>query len=138
VILQTDIKNLDVLPENIQLAAGEMEIFADATRSRETRLKKAISDLDYDFVFIDCPPSLGILSMNALTAADYVIIPVKPGRFSLDGLSNLLNTITIVQEDFNPGLKIMGVVITQMGAVGNVYKSFDNNMNVLENLLGSR
>lgn len=108
----TYMPNLDVLPSNINLVGAEVEMVS--IDKRERLLKKAISPIkdNYDFIFIDCPPSLGLLTLNALTAADSVIIPVQCEYFALEGLGQLLNTINIVRKNYNEELQIEGVLLT--------------------------
>ena len=103
---------LDVLPANINLVGAEIELVS--VPNREGLLKDAIKEIknDYDYIIIDCPPSLGLLTLNALTAADQVIIPVQCEYFALEGLGQLLNTINIVKKHLNPDLKIGGVLLT--------------------------
>jgi chromosome partitioning protein len=103
---------LDLLPSNINLVGAEIELVN--IENREHLLKNAVNSLDnvYDFIFIDCPPSLGLLTLNALTTADSVLIPVQCEYFALEGLGQLLNTINIVKQNLNPELSIEGVVLT--------------------------
>lgn len=103
---------LDVLPSNINLVGVEVEIVSMI--EREQLLKQALESIKeyYDYIFIDCPPSLGLLTLNALTAADSIIIPVQCEYFALEGLGQLLNTINIVKKNFNQNLKIEGVLLT--------------------------
>lgn len=110
----TEIKNICIIPANIKLILCENEILNDTRRSRETRLVKALGNLEeqYDFVIIDCPPSLGIITTNALVASDYVLVPVKIDKFALDGFSYLIDTIDEIKEEFNPDLELMGAFIT--------------------------
>lgn len=111
-ICQTAFKNLAVMPSQMSLAGAELEMVG--VDNRETRLKQAISCCknDYDFIFIDCPPSLGLLTLNALVAADSVMIPIQCEFYALEGLSQLVNTIKQVNKLYNPSLKIEGVLIT--------------------------
>ncbi len=111
-IEKTHVPFLDLLPANINLVGAEVELVN--VPERETKLKKAIQSLKdkYDFIFIDCPPSLGLLTLNALTAADSVIIPVQCEYFALEGLGQLLNTINLVKKNLNPQLMIEGVLLT--------------------------
>lgn len=102
--------NLSILPSNANLAGAEVELVGQD--SRETFLKRALQDLNYDFIIIDCPPSLGLLTINALTAANEVIIPVQAEYYGLEGLSQLLSVIQQVQQSLNPDLNILGVLIT--------------------------
>ncbi|MBU2494803.1 MAG: AAA family ATPase [Bacteroidetes bacterium] len=102
---------LDVLPANINLVGAEVELVN--MENRETRLREELKTLnDYDYVFIDCPPSLGLLTLNALTASNSVLIPVQCEYFALEGLGQLLNTINIVKKHLNQGLFIEGVLLT--------------------------
>lgn len=108
----TKIENLYIIPSSIELAGSEVELVG--AMSRETILKKALSKLtdSFDFIIIDSPPSLGLLAINALTAADKVIIPVQCEYYALEGLGQLLNTIKLVRKNLNPTLTIGGVVLT--------------------------
>lgn len=120
VIKKTDIENLDVIPSAIQLAGAEIELVP--TISREIRLKRALEKVEdqYDFIVIDCPPSLGLLTINALTASDAVIIPVQCEYYALEGLSQLLNTVRLVQKHLNNHLAIEGVLLTMLDARTNL------------------
>jgi len=120
VILHTAMDGLDVAPATIQLAGAEIELVP--TISREVRLKRAIEKVEtnYDYIIIDCPPSLGLLTINALTAADAVIIPVQCEYYALEGLSQLLNTIRLVQKHLNDKLSIEGVLLTMLDARTNL------------------
>ncbi|EBD1473014.1 ParA family protein [Listeria monocytogenes] len=120
VLQKTDLDNLNVIPATIQLAGAEVELVPAI--SREIRLKRAIDSIrdDYDYVIIDCPPSLGLLTLNALTAADSVLIPVQCEYYALEGLSQLLNTIRIVQKHLNEDLQIEGVLLTMLDARTNL------------------
>ncbi|EKN68711.1 chromosome segregation ATPase [Schinkia azotoformans MEV2011] len=120
VVLPTNVENLYVLPSTIQLAGAEIELVP--TISREVRLKRALDPLivEYDYIIIDCPPSLGLLTLNALTAADSVIIPVQCEYYALEGLSQLLNTVRLVQKHLNQSLKIDGVLLTMLDARTNL------------------
>jgi chromosome partitioning protein len=111
-IINTYMPFLDMLPANINLVGAEIEMVD--LENREGLLKKAIAVMqkDYDYVIIDCPPSLGLLTLNALTAADSVLIPVQCEYFALEGLGQLLNTINIVKQHFNKSLTIEGVLLT--------------------------
>ncbi len=108
----TSVRNLFVVPATIDLAGAEIELVS--VLSRENRLKNAIAATgkDYEFVFIDSPPSLGLLTVNALTAADEVLIPIQCEYYALEGLSQLLRNIQLVTSNLNPGLKVGGVVLT--------------------------
>ncbi len=111
-ILETHIQYLDVVPANINLVGAEVELVT--IKNRERLLKNALAEIKdlYDFVIIDCPPSLGFLTLNSLSAANSVIIPVQCEYFALEGLGQLLNTINIVRQHFNQELNIEGVLLT--------------------------
>ncbi len=111
-VRKTSIKHLDIIPSNIDLIGAEIELVNQI--SRENKLKTALADIrnDYEYILIDCPPSLGLLTINALTASDFVIIPIQCEYYGLEGVSQLLNTIRLVNKSLNPALDIMGVVLT--------------------------
>jgi chromosome partitioning protein len=119
-IIPTKIKTLGLSPSNIHLAGAEVELVS--VISREMRLKTAIAQVkdDYDFILIDCPPSLGLLTVNALTAADTILVPIQCEYYALEGLSQLMNTVRIVQKHLNPSLKVEGVVLTMFDARTNL------------------
>lgn len=112
IIINTQIENLFLIPSNLSLTGAEVELVG--IMGREYRLKKAISSIitHYDFILIDCPPSLGLLTINALSAADSVLIPIQCEYYALEGLSQLVNTINLVKENLNPTLTIEGVLLT--------------------------
>jgi len=112
VILETEMPFLDLLPSHINLVGAEIELVNHD--EREFVLKKAIASIskNYDYIIIDCPPSLGLLTLNSLTASNSVIIPVQCEYYALDGLGQLLNTISIVRNQLNPELDIEGVLLT--------------------------
>lgn len=110
IIKPTSTANLFVLPANAALAAAEVDL-ADQ-QDREFRLSRAIANLTYDYILIDCPPALGLLTINALCAAEYVLIPVQAEYYALEGLSQLLDIVGRVREGLNPNLDLLGVVIT--------------------------
>ncbi|MCR4766852.1 MAG: AAA family ATPase [Saccharofermentans sp.] len=112
VIYETNAENVDICPTNINLAGAEVELVT--VISREQILKNAIEPVmgTYDFIVLDSPPSLGLLTINALTAADRLIIPIQGEYYALEGLSQLMDTINIVQKKLNPNLEILGVVLT--------------------------
>ena len=120
VILETKVENLYVVPATISLAGAEIELVT--TISREVRLKRALQDIkdDYDYIIIDCPPSLGLLTINALTASDAILIPVQCEYYALEGLSQLLSTIRLVQKHLNNQLVIDGVLLTMFDARTNL------------------
>ena len=111
-LIKTKFDNLDCLPSSMSLAGAELEI-ADENK-REAKLKTALDMLrpDYDYIFIDCPPSLGLLTINALCASDGVIVPMQCEYFALEGLSQLMKTLSIVRKKYNPRLSLDGVVVT--------------------------
>lgn len=112
ILIETDYKNLSVLPSSINLAGAEIEL-ADA-ENRNRILKKAIATLvvEYDYIIIDCPPSLGVLSINALVAADTLIVPLQCEYYALEGLSQLVNTVRTVKREYNNNLELEGVLFT--------------------------
>lgn len=111
-ILTTETKNLHLIPSHIDLVGAEVEMIN--LENREEKMKEVASQVrdDYDFIIIDCSPSLGLITINALTAADSVIIPVQCEYFALEGLGKLLNTIKIIQTRLNPNLEIEGILLT--------------------------
>lgn len=111
-ITETKFDNLSVIPTNIALSGAEFELFE--LEDNKTMLKKALSGLDgdFDYIIIDCPPSLGMLTINALIASDGVIIPMQCEFYSLEGLSQLMTTLTQVKKKYNPELLITGILIT--------------------------
>ncbi|MCM3618231.1 AAA family ATPase [Sutcliffiella horikoshii] len=119
-ILPTKVENLSIIPATIQLAGAEIELVP--TISREVRLKRALDDVKhlFDYIIIDCPPSLGLLTINALTASDAVVIPVQCEYYALEGLSQLLNTVRLVQKHLNKELMIDGVLLTMLDARTNL------------------
>lgn len=136
VLLHSDYENLDVIPATIQLAGAEIELVS--LMNREGRLKNALERVkhDYDYVLIDCPPSLGLLTINALTAANSVLVPIQCEFYALEGVSQLMNTIKLVQRNLNPALKLEGVLMTMFDqrtnlssdVVGEVRKYFNTKM----------
>lgn len=120
VIISTEMENFDLIPATIDLAGAEIELVS--VFSRETRLKNSLSKIcdNYDYILIDCPPSLGLLTLNALTASDYVLVPIQCEYYALEGLSQLMRTIQLVQKHLNPTLEIDGVVLTMFDARTNL------------------
>lgn len=112
VITNTNVKNVDMCPTNINLAGAEVELVSAI--SRETILKRALEPVldKYDYIIIDCPPSLGLLTINALTACEGVIVPIQGEYYALEGLAQLIDTINMIKKKLNPVIGIMGVVIT--------------------------
>lgn len=115
-IVSTESPNLDILPAHVDLVAAEIELVD--IDNREYLLKRALEEVkdDYDYIFIDCAPSLGLITLNALTAADSVIIPIQCEYFALEGLGKLLNTIKGVQQHHNPNLDVEGLLLTMFDA----------------------
>ncbi|SHO43003.1 ParA family protein [Desulfopila aestuarii] len=111
-VIQTGVKNLDVVPSNINLVAAEIELINKP--ERETTLKNLLASVadEYDYILIDCPPSLGLLTINALTAADSVLIPMQCEYFAMEGLAQLVSTIRSVKKSFNSNLFIEGLLLT--------------------------
>jgi len=121
IIIPTSVDNLDIAPASIDLAGVEIQL-SQVTSGREQRLKKAMADVvnDYDYIIIDCPPALGLLNTNALTASDSVLIPVQCEYYALEGLTQLLNTILLTQKVFNKNLTIEGVLLTMLDSRTNL------------------
>ena len=111
-LINTEYENLDIIPCNINLTGAEIELVG--VLSRETRLKKALEPIksNYDFIFIDSPPSLGLLTLNSLVAADTILVPIQCEFYALEGVSQLLNTISLIKDGLNPDLHIEGVLMT--------------------------
>lgn len=122
VIQETSYERLFLLPSDITLS--DAEITLSTAMNRETILKKILSQVKdkYDFIIIDCPPSLGLLSVNALSASDYIVVPVTPQFFSIKGIKDLVNTFNLVKENLNPSLDILGVLITKYDARKKIAK----------------
>ncbi|RCX16128.1 chromosome segregation ATPase [Anaerobacterium chartisolvens] len=120
VLLETPMENLWLCASNIQLAGAEVELVS--VMSRETRMKSALAHIknNYDFIIIDCPPSLGLLTLNSLTAADTILVPIQCEYYALEGLSQLMNTVKLVQKHLNPALDVEGVVLTMFDARTNL------------------
>ncbi len=112
VVMPTKIKGLDVITATVDLSALEVELASFSDKNLFLRNKIAEISNNYDYIFIDCPPSLGVLTINALTASDYVLIPMQCEFFSLEGLSHLLTTLELVKNNLNFDLKIAGIVLT--------------------------
>lgn len=120
VVIKTSQDNLSIIPANIALAGAEIELVS--AMSREVRLKYAFKELEetFDYIIIDCPPSLGLLTINSFTAATGIVIPVQCEYYALEGLSQLLNTIKLVQRHLNQSLEIEGVLLTMLDARTNL------------------
>ncbi|MEZ4773905.1 MAG: AAA family ATPase [Bacteroidia bacterium] len=112
IIIETEFPNLHLVPSNDNLAGAEVEIVEEG--NREYLMKQVLAEVkdEYDFIILDCSPSLGLITINALTAADSVIIPVQCEYFALEGLAKLLNTIRLIQQGLNPDLEIEGILLT--------------------------
>ncbi|MBQ2917504.1 MAG: ParA family protein [Clostridia bacterium] len=119
-VQETAVKNLKVCPSNISLAGAEVELVS--MMSREQRLKEKLDSVkdQYDFIVIDCPPSLGLITLNAFTASDSVLIPVQCEYFALEGLGQLLNTVNLVKKHLNKNLEIEGALLTMYDARTNL------------------
>ncbi|WP_199241689.1 AAA family ATPase [Desulfosporosinus sp. Sb-LF] len=120
VLQKTDQKNLKVVPARIQLAGAEIELVAQI--SREGKLRSALESISdkFDFIFIDCPPSLGLLTLNALTAATDVLIPIQCEYYALEGLTLLMSTLERVRKHLNPNLNVLGALLTMFDARTNL------------------
>ncbi|MGI9649205.1 MAG: ParA family protein [Acidimicrobiia bacterium] len=120
VIEPSSVRNLHVIPATIDLAGAEIELVS--TFSREQRLRNALKDLsdDYDFIIIDCPPSLGLLTINAMTAADEVLVPIQCEYYALEGVGQLLKNVELVTSNLNPALVVEGVVMTMFDGRTNL------------------
>lgn len=119
-IMHTSIKNLDIIPASVQLAGAEIELVQ--LEAREKRLKRSLDLIkdDYDYIFIDCPPSLGLLTINSLTAVDSVLIPIQCEFYALEGVSQLMSTIELVQQKLNKNLQIQGVILSMFDGRTNL------------------
>lgn len=122
VVQETEYPRLHILPSDISLSNAELTL--SNVMSRETVLKRILATLKehYDFIIIDCPPSLGLLSVNSLVASDYLIVPATPQFFSMKGIKHLIDTIKLVKENLNPKLELMGVLITMYNARKTIAK----------------
>ncbi|SCY62728.1 ParA family protein [Alkaliphilus peptidifermentans] len=120
VIIPTEYSNLDIVPSSVQLAGAEIELAS--IENREIQLKESINTIrdKYDYVFVDCPPSLGLLTINSLAAVDSVLIPIQCEYYALEGVSQLMNTIQLVKKNLNPNLEIQGVVLSMFDGRTNL------------------
>ena len=120
VIIPTGTKNLDIIPASVDLAGAEIELVK--LGGREKRLKAALDRIkyDYDYIFIDCPPSLGLLTINALTAVDSVLIPIQCEFYALEGVAQLMSTVDLVRRNLNPDLRIEGVILSMFDGRTNL------------------
>ena len=119
-IVKTSAENVFLVPSNVELAGAEVELVK--LENRELRLKKALEEVysEYDYIFIDCPPSLGVLSINALVASNSVLIPIQCEYYALEGVSQLVDTIKLVKRSLNPSLEIEGVVLRMINGKTNL------------------
>ena len=119
-ILETSVKNMFIIPSSVELAGAEIELVSE--KGREKRLKKAIDRIkdDYDYIFVDCPPSLGLLTINSLTAVDSVLIPIQCEFYALEGVSQLMSTIDLIKRNLNPQLVIQGVILSMFDGRTNL------------------
>lgn len=119
-IMHTDYENLDIVPSSAQLAGAEIEL--TTIQKRELRLKESINRIrdNYDYIFIDCPPSLGLLTINSLAAVDSVLIPIQCEYYALEGVSQLMNTIQLIKKSLNKDLEIQGVVLSMFDGRTNL------------------
>lgn len=129
IVLKNVRKNLDVIPSNIDLAGAEVEMVSIV--SRETILKQALEPIkqEYEIIIIDCPPSLGLLTVNALTASDSLIIPIQAEYYALEGLSQLLDTVGMIHENLNPELFVLGVLVTMFDTRTQLSHQVTNEIN---------
>ena len=125
-VIKTEYKNVDIIPSKSDLAGAEIEL-ADAER-RESRLRSSLLQLreEYDYIFIDCPPSLGLISINALNSADSVLVPIQCEFFAMEGLSQLMATIRQVKRSYNPLLELEGILLTM----------YDGRLNLTQQVVG--
>lgn len=125
-VIATQFKNVSMIPANIDLAGAEVELISIA--KRESRLKTALSLVkdDFDYIFIDCPPSLGLITVNALTAADSFFVPVQCEYYAMEGLSQLMTTVKQIKLSYNPDLQLEGVLLTM----------FDGRLNLTQQVVG--
>jgi chromosome partitioning protein len=116
----TALESLHLLPSNPDLIGAEVELIS--ALARENKLKTALSEVatEYDYILIDCPPSLGLLTINALTAADSVLIPLQCEYYAMEGLSQLINTVRLIQRELNPRLAVHGILLTMFDARNNL------------------
>ena len=124
-IITTEFKNVDLLPASMDLAGAELELVE--IPERQNRLKAALAEVkeDYDYILLDCPPSLGLITLNALTASDSFLVPIQCEYYALEGLSQLLNTVKTIKRLYNPSIDLEGVVLTM----------FDNRLNLTQQVV---
>lgn len=119
-IIHTDFKNVSIVPANENLAGCEIELINYENRMSRLKMQLLTCKLDYDFIFIDCPPALGTITINSLVACDSIIVPMLAEFYALEGLSQLVNTIKIVKNNYNPALEIEGILFTMFDGRLNV------------------
>ena len=126
VVRDTEIEKLKIVPSNTQLTGAEVELVS--AFSRETRFKKALEAVldDFDYIIVDCPPAIGLLTVNALTAADGIIIPLQCEYYALEGISHLLETIKLIQTSLNPTLHTDGILLTMFDSRNNLCHQVEN------------
>jgi len=119
-VIPSKVENLYIIPSTVELAGAEIELTAKL--NRESKIKESLSPIknEYDYIFIDCPPSLGLLSINALTASDSVIIPIQCEFYALEGVGQLMNTFQLVKKSLNPKLEVQGVVMSMFDGRTNL------------------
>lgn len=119
-VIKTDVKGLDLIPASVDLAGAEVELVQ--IEGREKALKQGLDKIkdDYDYIFIDCPPSLGLLTINSLAAVDSVLIPIQCEFYALEGVSQLVSTIELVKKSLNPSLEIQGVILSMFDGRTNL------------------
>ena len=117
---KTTVKNLDICPCNIDLAGAEVELVSMISREKRLKDKLDLIKENYDYIFIDCPPSLGLLTLNALTASDYILVPVQCEYYALEGLTQLLNTVKLVKKHLNKDIVVLGAILTMYDARTNL------------------
>ncbi|MSO96974.1 MAG: ParA family protein [Rhodospirillaceae bacterium] len=127
-IVPTSVPNLFIIPSGVDLAAAELELVD--VENRQARLKMALAEQgsEYDFVLIDCPPSLGLLTLNALVAADAVMVPLQAEFLALEGISHLVRTIERIRKGYNPTLEIQGIVLTMVDKRNNLSEMVENDV----------
>lgn len=127
-VVATEVPKLDLVPANMDLAGAEVELAS--ALAREYRLKNSLSTIkdEYDYVIVDCPPSLGLLTINALAASDDVIVPLQCEFFAMEGVTQLFNTIELVRKSLNPSLQLMGVLLTMFDKRNKLSTAVENDV----------